>query len=113
MELDALARDADTPLSEAEAAMMAFARKVAGDAPSVTASDVVGLKAFGFSDAEIFDIAAAAAARAFFAKLGDGLGVQPDAEFLALDESLRASLTVGRPIATQPPELLDAPSTGS
>ncbi|UCC15208.1 MAG: peroxidase [Gammaproteobacteria bacterium] len=53
-------------LSEAELAIAAFARKIANDASAITAEDVEGLKAHGLGDAEIFDIAAAAAGLAFF-----------------------------------------------
>ena len=56
------------------------------------------MKAQGLSDAQVFDVAAAAAARAFFTKVLDALGVQLDSPFLALDEALRGPLTVGRPI---------------
>ncbi len=91
--------DPSTPLSAAETAMMDFAAQVARDATAVTAADVGALKSHGFSDAEVFDIAVTAAARAFFSKVVEGLGAQPDAEFHALDESLKAALTVGRPIA--------------
>jgi uncharacterized peroxidase-related enzyme len=87
-----------TILSDAEQAMVAFARRVAGDASRVTADQVAALRRHGYTDAEVFDIAATAAGRAFFAKLLDALGVLPDAPLLALDESLRQALTVGRPI---------------
>ena len=88
----------DDTLSEAERAMVAFARQTAVDATQTTAGQVVALRRHGYTDAEIFDIAAIAAGRAFFAKLLDALGVLPDSPLLALDESLRLALTVGRPI---------------
>jgi uncharacterized peroxidase-related enzyme len=91
----------DGVLGVAEQAMVGFARQVAKDASQVAARDVAALKAFGISDAEIFDIAAAAAGRAFFTKVLDALGVQMDSPFLALDETLRCALTVGRPIDVQ------------
>lgn len=91
--------DSSAPLSEAETAMMNFAAQVARDAAAVTAADVDALKAHGFSDADVFDIAVTAAARAFFSKVVEGLGAEPDSAFHALDESLQAALTVGRPIA--------------
>ena len=64
----------------------------------MTAGDVAPLRAHALTDPEIFDIAAAVAGRAFFTKLLDALGVQMDSPFLALEDSLRRALTVGRPI---------------
>lgn len=101
----AIASDsARSPLPEAERVMVRYARKVATDAASVTPEDVAELKAHGFDDAEIFDIAVTAAARAFFTKVLDGVGTAPDAPFAALDPVLRAGLTVGREIDTSEPE---------
>jgi uncharacterized peroxidase-related enzyme len=88
----------DDVLDAAEQAMVGFARQVARDASQVTAGDVAALRAHALTDAEIFDIAAAVAGRAFFTKLLDALGVQMDSPFLALEDSLRRALTVGRPI---------------
>jgi len=85
-------------LDEAEQAMVRFARQVASDASRVTSGQVEGLLELGFTDAEVFDIAATAAGRAFFTKLLDAVGVEPDSPFLALDEEFRRPLTVGRPI---------------
>jgi uncharacterized peroxidase-related enzyme len=88
----------DGILSQAEQAMVTFARQTVNDATSTTRDQVAALLAHGYSDAEILDIAAAAAGRAFFAKLLDALGVLPDSALLALDEAFRGALTVGRPI---------------
>jgi uncharacterized peroxidase-related enzyme len=88
----------DGILSAAEQAMVAFARQTVNDASTTTREQVASLKAHGFSDAEIFDIAAVAAGRAFFAKLLDALGVLPDAALMALEAPFRRALTVGRPI---------------
>lgn len=91
----------DGVLGVAEQALVGFARQVAKDASQVTAHDVAALKEAGYTDAEVFDIAAAAAGRAFFTKVLDALGVQADSSCLALDEALRRPLTVGRPIDVQ------------
>lgn len=93
------ADDNGLPLSAAEAAMVKFARKVATNAAAVTAGDVGELEALGFSDAEVFDIVATVAARAFFTKFLDGLGAEADVNYLEMEPQLRKSLTVGRPIA--------------
>ena len=98
-DVQAMARGAaPKSLSAAEAAMMAFGRKVAHDATAVTLGDIDRLKQHGFTDAEIFDITAAAAARAFWTKVLDSLGVEADAPFRALNSEFRQALTVGRPI---------------
>jgi uncharacterized peroxidase-related enzyme len=98
-DVQAMARgEAPKSLSAAEAAMMEFGRQVARDASAVTVSDIERLKQHGFTDAEIFDIAATAAARAFWTKVLDSLGVEADAPFRTMNRAFREALTVGRPI---------------
>jgi uncharacterized peroxidase-related enzyme len=98
-EIVSIAADrAEGLLDEAEQAMLGFARRVAADASQINAKDVVQLHRLGYSDSEVFDIAAAAAGRAFFTKLLDALGVRADAPFLDIEEPLRSALTIGRPI---------------
>jgi alkylhydroperoxidase family enzyme len=70
------------------------------DATSVTQLDIDRLRALGLSDAEIVDVVLAAAARCFFSKTLDALGVAPDAIYTELPEEFREELTVGRPIET-------------
>jgi len=106
-EIQAMLEDSDLDipsLTNAEVVMMAYARKVVTDASRVTAGEVSALRSHGFSDTEIFDIAAVATARAFFAQLVDGLGVEADVSFMEMDDELRHTLTVGRPIAFKSPE---------
>jgi len=91
-----------TPLELGERVMMAFAEKVARSADQVSAADVEALRSHGYKDEEIFDVAAAAAARCFFSKLLDAMGVQPDSSFNGLDPTLRRALTVGRAIDDLP-----------
>ena len=85
-------------LTNAEVALMAFAHQVALDASAVTFADIERLRAHGFGEAEIFDIAATAAGRAFFSKVIESLGVEADPPFREMQSSLRAALTVGRPL---------------
>jgi alkylhydroperoxidase family enzyme len=87
------------PVSEEERAVQELARKVAADATSVTQDDVGRMRSFGLSDDEIFDVVLAAAARSFFSKTLDALGVAPDAAYRELPADVREPLTVGRPIA--------------
>ena len=97
-----IARDeASDVLTDAEQEMILYARKVARDASQDTREDVDRLKEHGLTDAEIFDIAAAVAGRAFLTKLLDALGVEPDFEFNQLPAALLETLTVGRPLAKE------------
>ena len=91
-----------SPLGPGERVMMAFAEKVARSADQVSAADVEALRSHGYKDEEIFDVAAAAAARCFFSKLLDAMGVQPDSSFNGLDPNLRRALTVGRAVDDLP-----------
>jgi uncharacterized peroxidase-related enzyme len=88
----------EPPNDPVDRAVMAFARKVALAADTVTQADVDELKVLGLEDADVLDVVLAAAARAFFSKTLDGTGTQPDAAFNGLPESLREALTVGRAI---------------
>jgi uncharacterized peroxidase-related enzyme len=86
-------------LDPVDEAVMDLAEKVAGDATSVTQEDVDRLRSLGLTDADIFDVVAAAAARCFFSKTLEALGVQADAAYAGLEPTLRDALTVGRAIA--------------
>ena len=91
-------RDGEGVLSPAEVAAVRHARLVARAADEVSAADVERLREAGYSDDDIFDITATAAARAFFTKLVDGLGAEPDAVYGDMDADMLDSLMVGRPI---------------
>ena len=86
-------------LDEMDVAVMDLAEQVADDATSVSAADLQRLRDLGLSQEEIMDVILAAAARCFFSKTLDALGVQPDSGYRDLDPSLRQTLVVGRPIA--------------
>jgi uncharacterized peroxidase-related enzyme len=93
-------------LSPADAAIMPFAEKVARDADKITPADVEALRGQGLTEAEIFDVAAAAAARCFFSKMVDALGAEPDAAYAGIEDELRRRLTVGRDISAEAVERL-------
>ena len=92
----------ESPLEPGERAMMAFVEKIVLNADRITAADIEVLRSHGYRDEDIFDVAATAAARCFFSKLLDALGVQADSTFNELDPALRRALTVGRPVADRP-----------
>ena len=87
------------PLDETERAVMELATQVAADATR-TDDQVARLRELGLTDDEIFDVVLAAAARCFFAKANDAMGVLPDAHYNELDADVRDVLVVGRPIAS-------------
>ncbi len=86
-------------LDDVDVAVMDLAEKVVDDATAIGADDLQPLRDLGLSGAEIMDVVLAAAARCFFSKTLDALGVQPDASLAELDPALREVLVVGRPIA--------------
>lgn len=90
-----------------DAALMKFAELVAWDASASTQADTDKLREAGFGDEEIFDIAATAAARAFFTKLLDSLGSDADHAYPQLENELRDHLIVGRGISLTAKECLD------
>lgn len=95
-------------LSDAEIAVVDFARKLARDAAQINQQDVDSLKSQGYTDAEIFDIATTVAGRSFLTKILDALGVETDITANELDPVFRQALTLGRPIATQAVERLES-----
>ncbi len=110
-EVGVMAKGGEVPgLTAAEGAMIAFSRKVARDASAVTEADAEALRAHGLTDAEIFDVAATAAGRAFFTKLLDALGVLPDAPMAGVPPVLRAAVDFGRPIDTAVPDQVGVPA---
>ena len=85
-------------LTEVDVAVMDLAERVAEDATSITESDLQRLRDLGLSQQDIMDVVLAAAARCFFSKTLDGLGVLADASYSELAPALREVLVVGQPI---------------
>ena len=86
-------------LDPVDLAVMDLAERVVDDATSIDDADLKPLRDLGLSDTEIMDVVLAAAARCFFSKTLDALGVLPDAHFAELEPGARDALVVGRPIA--------------
>jgi len=94
----ALAPDGSS-LSEPDSAVYAFATKVALDASAIEQSDVDGLRRAGLTDDDISNVVYAVAARAFFAKVLDGLGAKLDPETAdTFDPGVLQAMLVGRPV---------------
>lgn len=79
--------------------IMRLADRVAAGASEITEADLRPLRELGLTDADIFDVILAASARCFFSSVLEASGTEPDAEYAALEPTLRDALTVGRPIA--------------
>jgi alkylhydroperoxidase family enzyme len=86
-------------LDEADIAMMDLAEQVVDDATSIDDVYLQRLRDLGLSDKEIMDVVLTAAARCFFSKTLDALGVRADASYRELEPALLEVLVVGRPIA--------------
>ena len=86
-------------LDEVDVAVMDLAERVVDDATSIGDADLQRLRDLGLSETEIMDVVLAAAARCFFSKTLDSLGVLPDASYRRLAPDLRDALVVGRPIS--------------
>lgn len=93
----ALLRDyRNAGLTEREVEMLAYADQVASDASQVTPAHIDRLRAVGFTDVEISDIALCAAFRCFISRFFDATGAGPEAAFIDDDAVFRNALTVGR-----------------
>lgn len=86
-------------LDEVDVAVMDLAERVVDDATALDDDDLQRLRDLGLSDTEIMDVVLAAAARCFFSKTLDALGVRADASYRDLEPELQEVLVVGRPIA--------------
>ncbi len=86
-------------LDEVDVAIMDLAERVVQDATAIGDADLQRIRGLGLSETEIMDVILAAAARCFFSKTLDALGVLPDASYRELDPELLEALVVGRPIA--------------
>nr|WP_315268615.1 carboxymuconolactone decarboxylase family protein [Microbacterium lemovicicum] len=84
-----------TGLSDREIAMMDFARRLSTDAAGMTDQDSLALRAHGFTDRQIADIALTAAARNFFSRTLLALAVPVD-EVPGLAPSVREAVMESR-----------------
>ncbi|MEH2627487.1 putative peroxidase-related enzyme [Bradyrhizobium sp. AZCC 1719] len=89
---------ASARLSERDVEMLRYAETVASDASRVTVKDIERLRAVGFTDVQICDIALCAAFRCFVARFFDAVGAGPEPAFIDADADFRKAMTVGRAI---------------
>jgi len=91
----------DAGLSEREAALATWARRVARDAGSTTEADVQAMRDAGWTDEEVFRATTFLALRVAFSSVNAALGARPDAELLRLaPPEVGGLVTWGRPVET-------------
>lgn len=83
-------------LTEQQVEMLAYAEQITRDASKITEADIARLRAVGFSDLNIADIALAASFRNFMSRYFDAVGATAEPQFLDDDAEVRAQLTVGK-----------------
>lgn len=83
-------------LSPKDVAMLAYAEKVVLAASKITQADVDQVRAAGFTDHEICDIAFCAAFRCFISRFFDAMGAGVEPAFIDPDPAFRKAMTVGR-----------------
>lgn len=77
-------------------AMLEYVEKVTLNAYKVTPEDIEKLREHGFTDGEILDIAIVAAWRAFYSKVLDAVGTEPDEIYKDMEEQFLKTMVVGR-----------------
>jgi uncharacterized peroxidase-related enzyme len=87
-------RTAGLPVRDAE--MLVYAEKVTKDASQISQADIDRLRAVGFTDQQICDIALCASFRCFVSRFFDAMGAGPEAAFIDSDPEFRAAMTVGK-----------------
>jgi uncharacterized peroxidase-related enzyme len=85
-------------LSARDVEMLAYAETITQDASRITQADIDRLRAVGFSDREICDIALCAAFRCFVSRFFDATGAGTEAAFVDDDAEFRTTMSVGRPL---------------
>lgn len=83
-------------LTDAEVEMLAYAQQIAIDASKITEAHITRLRALGFSDLNIADIALCASYRCFMSRYFDAVGATVEPSFLDEDPEVRAELAVGK-----------------
>jgi alkylhydroperoxidase family enzyme len=98
-QIEAIVRDyRNAGLDPVDVAVMAFAEKIIREPHGTATADADALRDLGLTDTEILDIALVAGARAFFSKVIDSMGVEPDpTRFADFPPTLLEAVTVGRP----------------
>ena len=83
-------------LTAQQVEMLAYAEQITRDASKITEVDIARLRAVGFTDLNIADIALAAAYRNFMSRYFDAIGATAEPDFLDADLAVRDQLAVGK-----------------
>lgn len=78
--------------------MLAYAEAIARNASQVGPAHIDRLRAVGFTDVQICDIALCASFRCFVSRFFDAVGAGPEATFLDPDPKFREAMTVGKAV---------------
>jgi uncharacterized peroxidase-related enzyme len=98
-----LAAEPAHALSEREAALVDWARKVVRDPNATERADVDQLRELGLGDREIFEATAFVAFRLAFSTINDALGALPDKQLAETAPApVRAAVDYGRPPSAAP-----------
>jgi uncharacterized peroxidase-related enzyme len=90
-------------LSEREAALREWARRVVDDPNATTVHEVARLREVGLSEREIFEATAFVAFRLAFSTVNDALGAAPDKQLAdAAPALVRSAVTYGRAASPEP-----------
>ena len=84
-----------TELSPEDRAMLEYAEKITLAPWTVGEADVENLRAHGFSEVEILEIATVSSYRNYIARVANALGVEADDAPFAEDAGLRAAMEKG------------------
>ena len=87
-------------LSEKDMAMLAYVEKIARNASEISQADIDRLRAVGFTDREICDIALCASLRCFISRYFDAVDAGPEAVYIDSDPAFRGAMTVGKKFET-------------
>ena len=85
-------------LSERDIEMLSYAETITKDASRVTQEHVQRLRAVGFTDIQICDIALCASFRCCVGRFFDAVGAGPEPAFIDADANFRNTMTVGKAI---------------
>ena len=83
-------------LTDRDVEMLAYAEKITRDASKVSQTDIDRLRAIGFTDQQICDIALCASFRCFVSRFFDAVGAGPEAVYIDNDAEFRTTMTVGK-----------------